>query len=62
MDWKEFIEKSKNARLEKGFTQRDLADELSVTPQFICQIESGKKKLSADKLILMAKVLNLEIS
>ncbi len=62
MSWNDFIKSLKESRLEKGLTQKDLADKLNVTPQFICMIESGKKKLSADKLMSLAKILNLEIS
>lgn len=62
MNWTKFRVEAKKARIQKALTQQDIADMLNVTSQFICLFESGKKKLSADKLVALAKILNLEIS
>ena len=52
----------KKTRLEKGLTQQQLADAIGVKQQHIQRWESGKFKPKTDKLVLIAKALNCEIT
>jgi len=56
------ISKIKKIRLEKGLTQQKLADVIGVKQQHIQRWESGKFKPKTDKLVLIAKALNCEIT
>lgn len=49
----------KKRRLAKGLTQTALGLELSVSPQQICNIESGRAKLSAKHWSLIQKKLGI---
>lgn len=60
MDWKEVGEKARDARLKKGLSQADVACELGVSSAFICQIEAGQKKPSAENLIKLSKLLRVK--
>ncbi|MEC0715401.1 helix-turn-helix transcriptional regulator [Bacillus licheniformis] len=53
----------KELRKEKGLTQFYLASELGYKhSSIISEIEAGKKKLSAEKLPIIARVLGVEIN
>ena len=47
----------KALREEKGFTQKDLAEKLSLTPKAISFYELGAREPSSEALISMAKIL-----
>ncbi|MDO5296913.1 MAG: helix-turn-helix transcriptional regulator [bacterium] len=51
----------KELRLEKGLTLREIAKDIGVTPAFVGQIESGKKKGSIETIISLAKLFNCSI-
>ena len=51
----------KELRLKKGLTLREIAKDIGVTPAFIGQIESGKKKGSISTIISLAKLFNCSI-
>ena len=55
---KEFGERVRNTRKDRGFTQETLADALNITREFITRIENGKNVCSFDLLINIAKLLN----
>lgn len=61
MNWVEFGQKMKAARQKKGMTQKDLATEMDCSREFICQIETGIKKPSAENLIKIKKILNIDL-
>ena len=46
---------------ELGWTQRDLADKLEVSPQQISKIISGKENLTIDTQVKLQNVLNIPI-
>lgn len=54
--------KIRYCRLNKGMTLSQLAKVLDVSPQQVSKYEVGKNKIFADKLIVIAKTLNTDIS
>jgi len=44
----------------KGFSQGDLAEILDVSPNFISDMETGKRWLSSDTLVNLAEALGVE--
>lgn len=61
MNWLDFGKKVKEARLEKGLTQQDLAKIVEVTPESISYYESGKKHPSFEKIKIICRVLNINV-
>lgn len=55
------IKKIKDARIERGFTQKDLADTLGKTPPSISDLERGKVQISASELYTISKLLDKPI-
>ena len=54
-----FSDRLKEARKKSGFTQKQLADTLEVTPAMIAQYETGKRKPKQDTLSKIADALQL---
>ena len=50
----------KRYRNQKGFSQAKLAEILDMSPNFISDIETGKRRLSSDTLVNLAKALGVE--
>lgn len=50
LDYKVIGERLKNARLEKGMTQDQLAEKLNVSVAFLSRIESGKTRINLIRL------------
>jgi transcriptional regulator with XRE-family HTH domain len=49
-------------RLELGLTQRQVADALGIkSPDFICLVEKGRKRLELDRVPQLARVLTLDV-
>ncbi|RFU69440.1 XRE family transcriptional regulator [Peribacillus saganii] len=48
-------------RKELHLTQEDLGKKLGVSKSYICQLESGFRQLSIDKLESVGKVLDIDI-
>ena len=46
-------------RLRKGMSQRKLADELDVTYQMVQKYENGKSRISAQRVIQMARIFDV---
>lgn len=51
----------KNKRKEKDITQTELAKNIGKSPQFICDIEAGRKNPGRKTLIAIAKVLDISL-
>ena len=49
----------KQIREEKSMSQKELADKIGVSQQFLCDIEHGRRKPSIDTAIKIAGVLNI---
>ena len=60
MDWKEIGGKIKDARTKKGLSQAQVAEKINVSTAFICQLETGTKKASADNLAKLSKTLGIK--
>jgi len=54
-------ENLKKYRTIKGFSQAKLAEIIDISPNFISDIETGKKWVSAQTLSQLAKALKIEI-
>ena len=51
----------KRYRSIKGFSQAKLAEMLDISPNFISEIETGKRWLSSDTLVNFAEALEIEV-
>jgi transcriptional regulator with XRE-family HTH domain len=54
-------ENIKRYRNFKGLSQAELAELLDISPNFISELETGKRWLSSDTLVNLACVLNIEV-
>lgn len=52
-------EKLKELRKKKGFTQKQIAEQLNITISFYSQLENKKKKLYYDTAIKIADIFNM---
>ena len=50
------------ARKEKGFSQYDMAYKIHVSQNSYFKIEKGKTKLDLERLLLIANILELDLS
>lgn len=53
--------KIKEARLEQGFTQEELGEKVDTTGSYIGQIERGERNASMNKILAIAKELNVSV-
>ncbi len=51
-----------NIRFQKGMSQEELAEKLSVSPQTVFEYESGESEPSIDTLLQIAKILNTDVN
>jgi len=51
----------KKIRLAKGVTQTHLAKRLKVTPMTYSRLENGETKIDVERLMVLAKALDIEI-
>lgn len=61
MDFKKIGQKIAEARVKNNKTQEILAEELKITPAFLSNIETGKRKPSLDTLLVITEKLNLSL-
>lgn len=54
------LERLKNRRVEKGFTQEDMADKLGITRQGYGNYESGKRDVDSGTLKKLVRILDCE--
>jgi transcriptional regulator with XRE-family HTH domain len=52
----------KSARENKGLTQQQLAENTRISRSYLADIESGRYNPSSEKLIILAKNLNLDLN
>lgn len=57
MDYRDFGERVRRKRQQKGWTQELLAKELGVSTSFVGHIERGSRKASMETLVQLANVL-----
>lgn len=48
-------------RMNKGMTQRSLAEKLGKSPSILCEIEKGKYDIATNLLPIVADALDVEI-
>jgi y4mF family transcriptional regulator len=51
----------KKRRTELGWTQEQLAQKAGISKSFLSELENGKRSVSADNLLDIARVLNLSL-
>lgn len=56
-----YMENIRNTRLQKGWSQKKLADKASLTQSHISQIEKGEVDIRLSSLIELARALELEL-
>jgi transcriptional regulator with XRE-family HTH domain len=56
-----FGENLKHYRIFRGFSQAKLAEKLDISPNFISDLETGKRWLSSDTLVNIASALEIEV-
>jgi transcriptional regulator with XRE-family HTH domain len=56
------IEKIATARLKKGYTYENMANELSITPTAYRKVENGKTKLTVERLYQISEILNSSLT
>lgn len=61
MDFTKMGNKIAIERIKNNKTQECLAEEVGITPAFLSNIETGKRKPSLSTLILLANKLNLSL-
>jgi len=61
-EYKKIIKQLKNARLEAGLTQEEVARKLNVNRSYISKIEIGERRLDVLELKKFAKIYNKEIN
>lgn len=54
-------ERIKKRRTELGWTQEQLAQKAGISKSFLSELENGKRSVSADNLLDIARVLNLSL-
>lgn len=53
--------KVRSALRELGMSQKDLADNLGVTPQYVSKLVKGKENFTLDTIVKLQNVLSIEI-
>lgn len=61
LDFKMIGLRIKEKRYEEQITQADLAEKAELSAQYLCQVESGKKKISLQALFDVAMVLHTTV-
>ncbi|MBR9802086.1 helix-turn-helix transcriptional regulator, partial [bacterium] len=54
-------ERIKSRREELGWKQDDLASKAGISKSFLSDLENGKRNVGADKLLDIARALNLSL-
>ena len=50
----------RETRLEKGYSQRYMAEKLNISKPFFCQLENDKRKLNYDMALKIACILDVK--
>lgn len=58
----DYLEQIRTARECKNYSQETMAEKLNITTGGYSKLERGESKMSVDKLIEIAKVLEIELS
>ena len=61
-DYKEIINRLKQARVDAGFSQQVVADKLGKPQSYVSKIESGERRLDVAEVKKFAEIYKKEIS
>lgn len=61
-EYKNFIEKLKQARLEAGLSQEDVAKKINKPQPYISKIERGERRIDIIELKILAKIYKKNMS
>ena len=62
MDVRKILEKIAKKRKKKGYSYENMAEDLALTPSGYRQIETGETKLTVERMLQIATVLDLSVS
>ena len=62
MDIKKILDKIAKRRKKKGYSYENMAEDLGLTPSGYRKIEKGETKLSVERMLQIATVLDLSVS
>ena len=51
----------KSQRVGKGIKQKDLAEQLGISPQYLNSIENGRTEPRRDLMIKISEILNISV-
>ena len=57
-----FVREIKSARLEKGLSQKDLAEAIGTSQGVIARIESGRQNISYEMMLRLSRALGLRMN
>ncbi|WP_454962467.1 helix-turn-helix domain-containing protein [Eggerthia catenaformis] len=60
-NYENFGQRIKQLRLDKGFTQQEVATELGVTPGYISNVENNRTAMSIQTMVLFAKMIDITL-
>ncbi|MFA6408527.1 MAG: helix-turn-helix transcriptional regulator [Candidatus Paceibacterota bacterium] len=61
-DYRQVIKRLKEARLEAGLSQQDVADKLGKPQSYISKIESGERRLDVAEIKKFASIYKKDVS
>ena len=61
-DYRNIIERLKEARIEAGLSQQDVADKLGKPQSYISKIESGERRLDVAEIKKFAGIYKKDVS
>ena len=53
--------KIKSLRIEKGYSQEYLAEQLKISQSYYAKIENGNKEISVKQLLQILKILEIDV-
>ena len=62
MDVRKILEKIAKKRKKKGYSYENIAEDLALTPSGYRKIETGETKLTVERMLQIATVLDLSVS
>ena len=62
MDVRKILEKIAKKRKKKGYSYENMAEDLALTPSGYRKIETGETKLTVERMLQIATVLDLSVS
>ena len=51
-----------SARIQQGFTQKEIAEKVHISPQYLCDIENNRRTPADNILVWLAEALNINLN